>query len=470
MKITFYGAAQMVTGSKHLITTSSGVNILLDCGLYQGKRKEAEKINAHFGFDPSTIDYLIVSHAHIDHTGLIPKLVKEGFRGKIYATAATFDLCKIMLPDSAHIQENDIAYENKRRAKEGKRLLEPLYSTEDAEDCLRLFEPVSFYKEIQVCDEVSFNFTENGHLLGSAAINLTIRDKSDKITKLCYTGDIGRQEPGLLKIPQAFPQADIIISESTYGDRLHKDEEYSIDDIIKIINDTCVKNKGRVIIPAFSIGRTQEIIYAIDYLHSKRLLPNIPIYIDSPLSTKGTEVFRDHLELFNSEFQEFLKRDKSPFDFPNLTLIESVEESKALNTNNEPCVIISASGMMEAGRIRHHVANNIENPNNTILMVGYCEPSTLGGKLASGAKEVKIFGNILQVNAKIEYIRSFSGHGDYEEMITFLNCQDKKKVKKVFLVHGEIEAQTTFKKHLQNAGFGSVEIPSPRTVFEIIHD
>ncbi len=466
MKLSFYGAAQEVTGSKHLITTAKGKKILLDCGMYQGRRKDAEKKNAHFGFDPKSIDYLVVSHAHIDHTGLIPKLVKEGFNGPIYCTPATLDLNKIMLPDSAHIQESDIKYENKIRERDGKKLLEPLYDQEDAENAIALMQAIPFYQDFKICDEVSINFTENGHLLGSAAVNLTIDDNGNEI-KLCFTGDIGRQTKSMLKKPQPFPQADYIISESTYGDRLHDDEVYSLDEIVKIIIETCIDKKGKVIIPAFSIGRTQEIVYGLDYLNSILELPNIPVYIDSPLSTKGTGIFRNHLELFNEEFQEFLKRDKSPFDFPNLHLIQTVDESKALNASKEPCIIISASGMLEAGRVKHHVFNHIEDPDTTILMVGYCEPSTLGGRIAAGAKEVKIFGELKRVNARVEYIRSFSGHGDYKEMITYLECQNKKKIKNIFLVHGDLDAQEAFKGHLQQAGFGHVEIPEIGKVIEL---
>lgn len=466
MKISFYGAAQEVTGSKHLITTAKGKKILLDCGLYQGRRKDAEKKNAHFGFNPMEIDYVILSHAHIDHTGLIPKLVKEGYKGPIYCTKATLDLNRIMLPDSAHIQESDIRYENRRRAEEGKRLLEPLYDEEDAENAIKLMEGIEFNLPFKVCDEVTLTFTENGHLLGSAAVNLTIKDGSDTF-QVCYTGDIGRQKNSILKLPQAFPQADYIICESTYGDRLHDEEDYSLNDIINVIKETCVEKKGKVIIPAFSIGRTQEIVYALDILHSKFQLPDIPVYLDSPLSTKGTEIFKKHLELFDKTFQEFLKRDKSPFDFPNLHLIESVEESKQLNTKEGPCIIISASGMMEAGRIKHHVLNHIEDPSTTILMVGYCEPSTLGGRLAAGAKEVKIYGQMKQVNARIEYIRSFSGHGDYKEMTTFLNCQDKSKIRGVFLVHGDLDAQHAFSEHLRGEGFRNIQIPALGTEINI---
>jgi metallo-beta-lactamase family protein len=459
MKLSFYGAAQEVTGSKHLLTTTKGVKILLDCGLYQGRRKDAEKKNAHFGFNPSEIDCVILSHAHIDHSGLLPKLVKEGFTGPIYCTPATLDLSGIMLPDSAHIQESDIRYENKRREQEGKRLLEPLYDVEDAERALELMVPVPFYKDLIINDEVTLKFTENGHLLGSAAVNLSINDNG-KIIRLCFTGDIGRQSHSMLKLPQAFPQADYIICESTYGDRLHEDEAYTLGEIVKIIKETCIDRKGKVIIPAFSIGRTQEIVYGLDYLQSQFELPNVPVYIDSPLSSKGTGIFRNHLELFNTEFQAFLQKDKSPFDFPNLHLIQSVEESKALNDNDKPCIIISASGMMEAGRIKHHVFNHIEDPNCSILMVGYCEPSTLGGRIAAGATEVKIFGVVKRVNAHVEYIRSFSGHGDYKEMIKFLDCQDKNQVKNIFLVHGDIDAQHAFSDRLREVGYQNIEIPA----------
>jgi len=341
-----------------------------------------------------------------------------------------------------------------------------LYDQQDAEDAIALMVPIHFYQEFAVCDEVSLKFTENGHLLGSAAVNLTIQENG-KVIRLCFTGDIGRQTNSMLRIPQPFPQADYIISESTYGDRLHDDEVYSLQEIVHIVKETCIEKKGKVIIPAFSIGRTQEIIYGLDYLNSKLSLPNIPVYIDSPQSTKGTNIFKNHLELFNTEFQDFLKQDKSPFDFPNLHLIQTVDESKALNDNKEPCIIISASGMMEAGRIKHHVANHIENPNNTILMVGDCEPSTLGGRIAAGAKEVKIFGEIKQVKARVEYIRSFSGHGDYKEMITFLNCQDHTKVKNIFLVHGDLDAQHAFATHLWEAGFKNVDIPMLGKIVEI---
>jgi metallo-beta-lactamase family protein len=308
-------------------------------------------------------------------------------------------------------------------------------------------------------DEVTLKFTENGHLLGSAAVNLSINDNG-KIIRLCFTGDIGRQSHSMLKLPQAFPQADYIICESTYGDRLHEDEAYTLGEIVKIIKETCIDRKGKVIIPAFSIGRTQEIVYGLDYLQSQFELPNVPVYIDSPLSSKGTGIFRNHLELFNTEFQAFLQKDKSPFDFPNLHLIQSVEESKALNDNDKPCIIISASGMMEAGRIKHHVFNHIEDPNCSILMVGYCEPSTLGGRIAAGATEVKIFGVVKRVNAHVEYIRSFSGHGDYKEMIKFLDCQDKNQVKNIFLVHGDIDAQHAFSDRLREVGYQNIEIPA----------
>jgi len=466
MKIAFHGAARTVTGSKHLISLKNGKKILLDCGMFQGMGRETDAMNEDFGFDAAGVTHMILSHAHIDHSGLIPKLVKEGFKGPIYCTPATLDLNKIMLPDSAHIQESDIRYENKIREKQGKKLLDPLYDAEDAEAAIELMQPVPFYTEFAVCDEVSLTYTENGHLLGSAAVNLKIKDRGNVI-RLCFTGDIGRQSNSMLKLPQPFPQADYIISESTYGDRLHDDEIYSLDEIIRIIKETCLEKKGKIIVPAFSIGRTQEIVYGLDYLHSKLQLPNIPVYIDSPLSAKGTGIFKNHLELFNKEFQEFLTRDKSPFDFPNLHLIQSVEESKALNESNEPCIIISASGMMEAGRIKHHVFNHIEDPNCTILMVGYCEPSTLGGRIAAGASEVKIFGELKQVNARIEYIRSFSGHADYKEMITFLKCQDASKVKNVFLVHGDIDAQHAFSGHLKAAGFRNVEIPALGKVIEL---
>lgn len=467
MKISFHGAAGTVTGSKHLLHLDNGKKILLDCGLFQGRRKESDVLNRHWGFEPRDIDYVLLSHAHIDHCGLLPKLVKDGFSGKIFCTPATYDLCSIMLPDSAFIQEGDARFENKHRAEVGKPLVEPLYTVEDATDCLSYFEQVEFDAVHSLPDcGLEFQFIENGHLLGSGSVNITVK-AANRTVRIAYTGDIGRMKPNMLREPQPFPQADYILSESTYGDRLHDDEHYTVDDLIKLVRETCVEKRGKLIIPAFSIGRTQEILFALDYLHSHSQLPQIDVYVDSPLSSKGTTIHRKHLGLFNAQMQEYFRKDPTPFAFPDLHFIESVDQSKALNTSDDPCIIISASGMMEAGRIRHHLLNHIDDPRNTLLIVGYCEPSTLGGKILAGADEVKIFGQYKKVKARVEYVGSFSGHGDYKEMLHFLACQKPEKVKKVFLVHGDDDAQLAFRNRLKEAGFPQIEIPQAGTSYEL---
>lgn len=465
MQIQFIGAAQFVTGSKHLLKLDTGTHILLDCGLFQGRKKVVDALNREWGFSPAEINYVLLSHAHIDHCGLLPKLYKDGFRGKIFCTPATLDLCHVMLPDSAHIQEYDTQWENKRRIKAGKPLLEALYDADDAAECLKLFVPLDFNTPHAEKD-FRFSFHENGHLLGSAGIHFTAVEPKGETT-LFFTGDIGRYTPQMLRLPEPFPEARYVISESTYGDRLHDDEDYSTQDLVDILVETCVNKQGKLIIPAFSIGRTQEIIYALDYLRTRQHIPKIKVFVDSPLSTKGTDIFRKHLHLFNKQFQEYLKTDSSPLDFDELHFIQTVDESKALNSIKEPCIIISASGMMDAGRIRHHIFNNIENPDNTLLIVGYCEPSTLGGRIIAGAKVIRLFGQELQVKARVEYIRSYSGHGDYKEMIRYLNHLPKDQVKKLFLVHGEPEAQAAFRSKLLRQHFRSVEIPERGDIYEL---
>jgi metallo-beta-lactamase family protein len=467
MKITFHGAAQTVTGSKHLLTTKLGVNILLDCGLFQGLGSETDELNRKFGFNPAEIDFLILSHAHIDHSGLIPRLVSEGFTGKIFATPATKDLCELMLRDSASIQESDIEYLNKRRKRQDKKPLSPLYGMDDAEKSFHLFHEVNYDQWQKVNDEVSFCFTDSGHVLGSAAINLKVNEGSKQIS-ICFTGDIGRPEDQILRKPQPFPQADYILCESTYGDRLHEPVMNAEDHLLKTVLETCIVNKGKLIIPAFSLDRTQELIYALDRMESEGKLPPIKVFIDSPLSVKTTAVVEKHIECFNSELRTYMtKGDHRPFMFRNLHFITEVQDSKALNKLKEPCIIISASGMAEAGRVKHHIKNNILNSKNTILLVGYCTPSSLGGRLMAGDKTVRIFGEEYNVNARIDYIDSYSAHADYKEMIQYLSCQDKKAVKKIFLVHGEFPVMTNFKKQLLLEGFNDIYIPEKGEFVEL---
>lgn len=458
MEIQFLGAAQTVTGSKHLITTNSGINILLDCGLFQGKGSSDGNQNRVFNFDPKKIDYLILSHAHIDHSGNIPNLVKQGFTGSIICTPATADLCKIMLSDSAHIQTSDLKFINKRRIKRGDLPLEPLYELEDVEKSLKQIITVQYNENYEVCKNVHLIFTDSGHILGSAAVNLTFKEKI--ATKhFCFTGDIGRYGGSILKDPQPFPQADFIIAESTYGDRLHSNNSMSEQQLLDVVYNTCVTKKGKLIIPAFSLGRTQEIVYALDQLSTLKKLPKIKVYVDSPLSINATNIMREHEECFNEDIIEYMKKDEDPFGFNNLIYVKTVEESKNLNSIKEPCIIISASGMIEAGRIKHHVANNIGNPKNTILIVGYAEPHSIGGKLRNGDKVIKIFGEEHQVYADVVIMDSYSAHGDYNEMINYLSCQNKKKIKQIFLVHGEYPTQVNYKEKLLDAGFKHIAIP-----------
>ena len=458
MKLKFIGAAEGVTGSKHLILTEKGSQILLDCGMYQGMGKETDELNRHLGLNPSAIDAVILSHAHIDHSGSLPTLVKQGFRGKIYCTPATLDVCRILLLDSAHIHESDVSYINKRRRKLGYPPIKPLYSVHDAEECLKQFKAISFNTDFHINDEISFYFSENGHIIGSAAVNVTA-EENGKITKLTFTGDIGRYSDPLLKAPAVFQQADYIICESTYGDRLHEALTDSEGKLLEIVKSTCVDKKGKLVIPAFSLGRTQEILYLLDKLTNRNLLPKIQIFVDSPLSTKATEIVRKHPESFNEELSAYIKKDPDPFGFPNLTYIEDTQESIALNNYKEPCVIISASGMGDAGRVKHHIKNAIGDVRNTILMSGYCAPHTLGAKLMAGDKEVHIFGDFFEVKAEIQSILSLSAHADYSEMIRFLSCQHMEKVKTVFLVHGETDVKVAFKEKLIAAGFKNVVIP-----------
>ncbi|GAB4009057.1 MBL fold metallo-hydrolase [Spirosoma sp. KCTC 42546] len=456
MTIQFFGAARTVTGSKHLLTTASGKQILLDCGLFQGIN--TDELNQQFGFDPALVDYMVLSHAHIDHTGLIPRLVRKGFKGPIYTTSATIDLCEVMLMDSARIQERDLERVNERRKRRGEPELEALYDEEDVQKALDQMQAVQYGKSFMICDEVTGLLTDAGHLLGSAAVSLMIEDNGVE-KHLFFSGDIGRPDDKILRSPDTFPQADYIICESTYGDRLHEAEPDMKAHLLNIVQQTCVEGRGKLIIPAFAVDRTQELIYALDQLESEGRLPRLPVYIDSPMSVKATKVMRDHEEDFNPDILAYIKKDGDAFNFPNLHYVTDVNESKAINDSKEPCIIIAPSGMAEAGRIKHHIKNNITKPNTTILLVGYASPTSLGGALKRGDKEVTIFGERYPVIARVAIMDSFSAHGDYKEMLHFLSCQNPAQVKQVFLVHGEYDKQLIWKDHLQAAGFQHIEIP-----------
>lgn len=466
MRIKFIGAAREVTGSKHLITTDSGKMLLLDCGMFQGKGLETDAMNRDLGFDPSKLDHIILTHAHIDHSGLIPYMYKLGFRGSVICTNATRDLCAIMLSDSGYIQEHDTRTFNKRRAKKGLPLVTPIYTQADAVACMALFIGVPYNMKFRIDDDIKVKFTNTGHMLGSGVANIQIAENGE-FKRIAYTGDIGRPENRILAPPVPFPQADYLITESTYGDRLHKDKVGAEEDLLNILIQTCVNKGGKLIIPSFSVGRTQEVVYSLNEFFNQGKLPKVDIFVDSPLSVNATSVFRMHPECFNKEVLESMETDPDPFGFNTLHYITRTEDSKRLNDHKKPCVIISASGMMEAGRVKHHLANNISDPKNTVLAVGYCAPSTLGARLLRGAKEISIHGNVLKVNADIQKIDSFSGHGDYNEMIDFLKCQDKSSLTKTFLVHGEYETQQVYASKLRNEGFSNIEIPAKGAEYEI---
>ncbi|MEO6455006.1 MAG: MBL fold metallo-hydrolase [Ginsengibacter sp.] len=458
MKIAFHGAARSVTGSKHLLTLNNGKKYLLDCGMFQGMGKETDTLNREFGFDAADIDYLILSHAHIDHCGLIPKLVKDGFAGKIFATPGTKDLATILMEDSAGIQENDLKFLNKRRAAEGLPYFQPLYSTEDALKAVEHFVTVNYDTWFTIDENVEILYVDAGHIIGSATVHLKIKEDG-KTTALSFSGDVGRYRDVILRSPEVFPQADYILLESTYGDRLHEQMNPTPDALLSWIERTCLQKKGKLIMPAFSVGRTQEILYALNRLELENRLPDLKYIVDSPLSSEATRVVKNFPQYFNESFQKVFETDKDPFSFKGLKFTKSVEESKLLNYSNDPCVIISASGMAEAGRIKHHISNNIENSRNSILLTGYCEPNSLGGRLLLHPKEVTIFGALHEVHAEIGEIRSMSAHGDYNDLLQWLECQDVSKVKTLFLVHGDYDVQLNFKQRLISKGFTDIQIP-----------
>jgi metallo-beta-lactamase family protein len=466
MQISFHGAARMVTGSKHLLKLENGTQLLFDCGMFQGLGKDTVTLNEHWGFEPSAVKYVLLSHAHIDHTGLLPKLVKDGFNGKIYCTGATKDLANVLLMDSAEIQRDDAAYSNKKRAKLGEPLVAPLYSVEDAKKVVTLMETVPYGEWVTIEKGIEVLYTDAGHIIGSAAIHVRIMENG-KTQQVTFSGDVGRYGDAILRSPGEFPQSDHIIIESTYGSSLHKDLVSTADLFLEWIRKTCVEKKGKLIIPAFSVGRTQELLYFLNQLELEGKLPKVPVYVDSPLSGEATEVVKSHPEGFNKHLRKLLLTDSDPFDFPGLNFIQSADESKRLNLLAQPCIIISASGMADAGRIKHHIKNNIGDPKHTILIVGYCEPNSLGGRLMNGAKRVRIFREQYDVHAEIGIMRSMSAHGDYDDLCQFLSCQDPSMVRNLFLVHGEYNVQLEFQRRLSRKGFKHVEIPARHSIHNL---
>jgi metallo-beta-lactamase family protein len=460
MQLSFYGAAQTVTGSKHIITLNNGKRILLDCGMFQGKGQKNEDLNSDFLFNPVSIDYLILSHAHIDHCGLIPRLVKLGFKGTIYCTPPTVSLSKLLLEDSAGIQASNAR--NNGNVNAG----EPLYNMEDVENSLALFRPIAYNKTHSIDENIEVLFTDAGHILGSAMVNLTLTEDGVQ-RKLCFTGDIGRFNNRILCPPAEIPQPEIIICESTYGDTLHQDMGNAEERLLQIVQHTCLEKGGNLIIPAFSVGRTQELIFSLNKLAEDGKLPPVEVFVDSPLSVYATDIMRENLEYFNSDMQDYVKSDPDPFHFTGIHFITERNDSIQVNYHDKPCIIISASGMMEGGRIQHHLKQNISDPRNTILITGYCEPSTLGGRISSGAQEVFIMGDAFPVKAEVVMLNEYSAHGDYSDILKLLLRLDKEKIRQVFLVHGEKTVMANFKSTLREKGFRNVEIAEFRMSYEV---
>ena len=482
MKIQFLGATREVTGSKHLITTDSGHTILLDCGMYQGKGMETDADNRDLGFDPTKLDCVVLSHAHIDHSGLIPYIYKLGFRGDIYCTPATRDLCALMLADTAFIQEQDVRQYNKKMDKQHphkekgvKYKIEPLFDQHDVDKVMHHFVCYDYDRRFRLFDDVLLTFTNSGHMLGSAICSLDVYEADEPNGKkywkrIAYTGDIGRPKSHILPSPMLFPQCDYLICESTYGDRLHDEDEVTEEQLLGVVDDTCIYRKGKLLIPSFSVGRTQEIVYVLNQLYNDgRLSARIPVYVDSPLSTNATQIFRMYPQALSDEVRDSMRYDNDPFGFNTLHYITDINESKRLNTDPNPAIIISASGMLEAGRIKHHVANHISDPKCTILIVGYCAPTTLGARIQEpGLKWISIFGLDRRIKAQITKIEGFSGHGDYKEMIDYLTRSlQVEGVKHTFVVHGEQQSAETYKDHLYEAGFRNISVPEKGEVVEL---
>jgi metallo-beta-lactamase family protein len=435
MTLTFHGAAGTTTGSQHLLEIN-GQRILLDCGLYQGRRNESFERNRHFPFDPAAIDAVVLSHAHIDHSGNLPNLTKQGFRGNIYTHDATRDLCSIMLPDSAHIQESDVEFINRKHRKPNADPVEPIYTRVEAEQCLRQFVTFGYNRPMPIADGVKLTLIDAGHILGSAQVILDLAEHSTgKKSRLLFSGDIGRPKSDLLNHPEPCEGVDHVIMESTYGGRQHELEMASDEHICRVINQTLRRN-GKLLIPSFAVERTQQLLFALNKLRDRQCFPQIPIYVDSPLAVSATEIFRLHPECFNEEVYNFLFQKRNPFGFDGLRLVREASESKSLNRIQEPAIFIAASGMCESGRILHHLRNHISDPNTTLLFVGYCAEHTLGWKLRTGHKTVRILGDEFQVNARIEILDSYSGHADHNELLQWYDKVTGPK-KSTWLVHGE---------------------------------
>ena len=457
MRIIFLGATKTVTGSNFLVE-GAGKKFLVDCGMYQGSAKDEMKNNEEFPFDIDEIDFMLLTHAHIDHSGRIPKLYKDGYRNPVITTKATKDLCSIMLPDSGHIQEQEIEWRNRKRMRDGKSPLPPMYTAQDAIDTMEIFQGVKYDEIIEIDENIHVRFNDAGHMLGSAIIEVWVKEDGKEI-KTVFTGDLGNNDIPLLSSPTMIESTDYLVMESTYGGRLHIRNDDKASMFLDIVSETLDKG-GTVVIPSFAVGRTQEILYELNYLkeHKKdnnfqkkyQTLMKVPVYVDSPLAISATEVFKENMNLFDDETQELIASGDNPLEFKGLQFTRTADESKALNEKDESAIIISASGMCEVGRIKHHLKHNLWNPNNTILFVGYQAPGTLGRRIVDGEKKVKIFGEEIAVNARIEYIEGYSGHADQEWLLNFIYSFIRKP-KHIFLVHGEPDGQIILKdKILEN--------------------
>ena len=465
MKITFLGATKTVTGSNFLVE-AAGKKFLVDCGMYQGSGNIEEKNHDEFLFDINQIDFMLLTHAHIDHSGRIPKLYNAGYRNPIYAQKATCDLCSIMLPDSGHIQEMESEWKNKKRIRQGKEPYVPMYTAQDAIDSLEVFRPVAYDEIVEVDENIKVRFSDAGHMLGSSIIEVWA-EEDGKQTKAVFTGDLGNNDIPLLACPTMIETADYLVMESTYGSRLHEKNNEKAHLFLDTVYETIEKG-GTVVVPSFAVGRTQEILHELnnikentsdeEFVKKYEKLMKVPVYVDSPLAISATEIFRMNTELFDDEVKEAMERGDNPLEFPGLKFTKTADESKALNESNEPAIIISASGMCEVGRIKHHLKHNLWNPNSTILFVGYQAPGTLGRKIVDGEKRVKIFGEEISVNARIEYIEGYSGHADQEWLLNFI-YSFYTKPKHIFLVHGEEEGQKVLRDKIVEETGISVTIP-----------
>ncbi|MBM3860221.1 MAG: MBL fold metallo-hydrolase [Verrucomicrobia bacterium] len=463
MRLTFFGAAQRTTGSKYLIE-ANGRRVLLECGMYQGHRDKSTEYNTTLPFDATSVDAMVLSHAHIDHSGIIPVLCRDGFRGSIHCTDATADLCNYMLLDSAHIQEQDAVFVSKKRAKKGLPPVKPLYTQADAIESLKQFAPIRYGTPTQILDGVTATFLDAGHILGSAIVVLDLEENSRRV-RLAFSGDLGRGNNDILRDPAIPQDVDCLMIESTYGNRDHEPMDDVNDHVCRIIRHS-VERRGKVIIPSFAVGRTQQILYTLFQLTQSHCIPPLKVFVDSPLAINATAVFRTHHECFNEKFRAVALNGNSPFAMPNLTYVGAVEQSMAINDLREPCIIVSASGMAEAGRVRHHIKNNIEDPNATILIVGWCAAHTLGGHLASGEKRVNIFGEPHRVRCKVEVINAFSGHADRNELRAWTS-QLTGALKNIFVIHGEPEPAAAFAGVLRQTRHQSdVHVPEFQDSFE----